>query len=85
MKQPRKWLIKIAKLAKLPIITVHGFRHTHATLLYDKNPYITAKDVQKRLGHSDVSVTMNIYEHATDNSDKKIIEAINSFDQQNAE
>lgn len=83
--QPRKWLMKIAKLAHLPVITVHGFRHTHATLLYDENPQITIKDVQKRLGHSDANVTMNIYEHATDNSDQKIIDAINSFDQKSAE
>ncbi|RHW49745.1 hypothetical protein DS831_06165 [Bombilactobacillus bombi] len=80
MPQPRNWLIKIAKLANLPIITVHGFRHTHATLLYDENSTITAKDVQKRLGHSDASITMNIYEHTTDN---KILNAMNKFNEKN--
>ncbi|MGR3741722.1 tyrosine-type recombinase/integrase [Companilactobacillus sp. DQM5] len=60
-------------------MSTHGFRHTHAILLYDENPDITIKDVQKRLGHLDVSITMNIYEHVTDKSDDKILNALNNF------
>ncbi|APX72897.1 site-specific integrase [Companilactobacillus allii] len=62
-------------------VTMHGIRHTHATLLYDMNPTITPKDVQKRLGHRNVDVTMNIYEHATDNSDKKILIALTDLNE----
>ncbi|RHW51286.1 site-specific integrase [Bombilactobacillus bombi] len=76
---PNVWLKRIIKLADLPSITLHGFRHTHATLLYNENPYINPKDVQKRLGHADFAVTMNIYEHATDDSDSKILKAIDKL------
>lgn len=45
----------------LPKITLHGLRHTHATLLLlaGLNPKIVAE----RLGHSEISTTMNIYSH----------------------
>lgn len=65
-------------------VTMHGLRHTHATLLYDMNPDITPKDVQKRLGHRNVDTTMNIYEHTTENSDGKILDALHSLDKDSA-
>lgn len=65
-------------------VTMHGLRHTHTTLLYDMNPNITPKDMQKRLGHRNVNVTMNVYEHATDNSDNKILNALNNLDKKSA-
>lgn len=44
-------------------ITVHGLRHTHASLLFEAGASI--KEVQERLGHSDIKMTMNIYTHVT--------------------
>lgn len=49
---------------KLHKITKHGLRHTHASLLFEAGA--TIKEVQERLGHSDVQMTMNIYTHVTD-------------------
>lgn len=43
-------------------MTVHGFRHTHCSLLFAAN--VGVKQVQERLGHTDFKVTMNIYYHA---------------------
>lgn len=44
-------------------VTVHGLRHTHASLLFEAGASI--KEVQERLGHSDIKMTMNIYTHVT--------------------
>lgn len=53
---------------KLPMITLHELRHTHATLLLSENTDIEV--VSKRLGHSNASVTLNIYGHALKEKDK---------------
>ncbi|CYU42498.1 integrase family protein [Streptococcus suis] len=45
----------------LPNIGFHGFRHTHASLLL--NSGIPYKELQHRLGHSRLSMTMDIYSH----------------------
>lgn len=44
-------------------ITPHGFRHTHASLLFEADASI--KEVQERLGHTNIATTMNIYAHVT--------------------
>ena len=49
------------KLNINPIITFHGLRHTHVSYLISKG--IDINYISKRLGHSNVSVTMNIYTH----------------------
>ncbi|MCD1024699.1 site-specific integrase [Enterococcus sp. SMC-9] len=40
-------------------ITLHGFRYTHCSLLFESGA--STKEVQARLGHKDVQTTMNIY------------------------
>lgn len=54
---------------KLPKITLHGLRHTSATLLIAENLDIVA--VAGRLGHSDTGTTVNIYAHALRERDQK--------------
>ncbi|MFS7260533.1 tyrosine-type recombinase/integrase [Carnobacterium divergens] len=49
---------------KLEKITPHGFRHSHASILFSI-PSIDIKDVQMRLGHANPTVTMNIYIHVS--------------------
>src|SRR5699024_8253036 len=56
-----KRLLKIAGIKKN--ITSHSFRHTHTSLLIEANVHI--KEIQERLGHSDISTTMDIYAHIT--------------------
>ena len=51
---------------KLKRITIHGLRHTHASLLFEAGA--TIKEVQERLGHTDVKTTLNIYTHVTQNA-----------------
>ncbi|SEU01660.1 Site-specific recombinase XerD [Enterococcus malodoratus] len=49
-------------------ITTHGFRHTHASLLFESGA--TIKQVQERLGHTNVKTTLDIYTHVTKNAEK---------------
>lgn len=61
---------QIAKKAGIHSITTHGFRHTHATLLFASGMDI--KQVQARLGHSNVQTTLNTYTHALKDKQDKI-------------
>ncbi|PFA68740.1 site-specific integrase [Bacillus sp. AFS015802] len=65
-------LLKKSKINK--DITPHSFRHTHTSLLIEANVHI--KEIQERLGHSDINTTMDIYAHMTKNIKK---EASNKF------
>lgn len=55
--------------AGVPDISFHGFRHTHATIMLYAG--IEPKDLQYRLGHSNISITLNTYVHATKEGAKK--------------
>ena len=59
------------KQAQVPDIGFHGFRHTHASLLL--NAGIPYKELQHRLGHSTLSMTMDIYSHLSKESAKKAV------------
>lgn len=65
----RRWDHRVGKARealgadKLPRLTLKGLRHTHATLLLELG--VHPKVVQERLGHSNISTTMNIYSHVT--------------------
>ena len=53
---------------ELPLIPLHGLRHTAATLLIGQG--VDIRTVSGRLGHSDTSTTLNIYSHALKELDK---------------
>ena len=63
------------KLAKVKQIRIHDFRHSHATMLYKEK--IDFKSIQKRLGHADISTTLNTYVHSDEKEEKKLIKMIN--------
>lgn len=46
-------------------INSHVFRHTHVALLIEQN--VPIKVISERLGHSEISTTLNIYTHVTEN------------------
>lgn len=54
----------VSKYKELPQITIHGLRHTHATILILNGENI--KVVSDRLGHKDVTTTLNTYTHIMD-------------------
>lgn len=51
------------KRSGLPYLSLHGLRHTWATLALQAG--IHPRVVQERLGHSSVGVTLDIYSHVT--------------------
>lgn len=72
----RKRLQGHFKSAGIPDISFHGFRHTHATIMLYAG--IEAKDLQYRLGHSNISMTLNTYVHATKEGAKKAVSIFES-------
>lgn len=73
----RKWLEYVLKKYKLPKITTHGFRHTHCSLLFEAG--VELKEVQDRLGHSDIQTTMNIYTHVSENAKDGAVNKLEMF------
>lgn len=79
---------RVAKACKalgadaLPVITLHGLRHTHATVLLElgENPKI----VQERLGHTTITTTMDVYSHVTPTMQRSAVDrfaaAVNGAD-----
>jgi len=62
------------KNAKITVITVHGLRHTHASLLLYNG--VSIASVAKRLGHADMTTTQKTYLHIVqelENKDKNLI------------
>ena len=66
-----------ANTVKLPRISLHGLRHTSATLLIAEN--IDVKEVSARLGHAETSTTLNIYAHALKKRDEAAANALESL------
>ncbi|MRX56716.1 tyrosine-type recombinase/integrase [Bacillus idriensis] len=62
-----KRLLKKAGITKN--ITPHSFRHTHTSLLIEAG--VGIKEIQQRLGHTDINTTMNIYAHMTADMEEK--------------
>ncbi|MEQ6856091.1 site-specific integrase [Lysinibacillus capsici] len=67
----RKWILHVQKKYNLSTITTHGLRHTHCSLLFEAGASL--KEVQDRLGHSDIQTTMNIYTHVTKKAKEEAI------------
>ncbi|MBA7707894.1 putative prophage phiRv2 integrase [subsurface metagenome] len=58
----RAWMNLSAK-AGVKVIRLHDARHTHASLMLKQG--IHPKIVQERLGHSSITMTLDIYSHIT--------------------
>lgn len=56
-----KWFVKFIGQIGLPVINFHGLRHTNATLLIAQNVDVAV--VAARLGHAQITTTLNFYVH----------------------
>lgn len=67
-------LERCCKKAGVPVITYHGLRHTHASVLLFSG--VSVPSVSRRLGHSSIATTQKVYLHIIkemDNFDNDIV------------
>ncbi len=64
---------RLLRKAGLPEIRFHDLRHTHATLALQRTKNIKA--ISKRLGHEDITVTLNTYAHFLPEMEEEIVDA----------
>lgn len=67
-------LARHCKAAKLPVITIHGLRHTHASILLFAG--VSIASVARRLGHSNMSTTQKTYLHIIQELENQDIDII---------
>ena len=73
-----KLLRKVLTALEIEHISIHGLRHTHASVLLYKGSNINS--VSKRLGHADIQTTMDHYAHVLKEMEERDEEiAINMF------
>ena len=60
--------------AGVPVITVHGLRHTHASLLLFAG--VSIASVAKRLGHSSMNTTERTYLHIIQELENKDVDLV---------
>lgn len=57
--------------------TFHMLRHTHATLLMQHN--VNPIEIQRRLGHANIRVTLDTYSHSTKESARAVAQIFDSI------
>lgn len=68
---------KFAELSGVKKIRIHDFRHSHASLL--ANNGISIQEIARRLGHSDVSVTLKTYSHLYPKETERALKILNEI------
>ena len=67
-------LTRHCKKAEIPIISVHGLRHTHASLLLFAG--VSIASVAQRLGHSSMTTTQKTYLHIIQELENKDVDLV---------
>lgn len=66
-----------ADKANLPHISIHDFRHSHASLL--ANNGINIQEIARRLGHSKIEQTWNTYSHLYPQEEERAIAVLDAI------
>lgn len=72
-----RWKNKCCDLAFVKRIRIHDFRHSHASILLSNKIPITI--ISNRLGHSNVSMTLDVYSHFMPEDEKRVIATLDSL------
>lgn len=67
-------LARHCKAVKIPVISVHGLRHTHASLLLFAG--VSIASVARRLGHSSMTTTQKTYLHIIQELENKDVDLV---------
>jgi integrase len=67
----------LLKQASLPNIRFHDLRHTTATIMLQQG--VHPKIVQERLGHADISMTLNTYSHVLPSMQEEAAEKLDEI------
>ncbi|MFU2181966.1 site-specific integrase [Streptococcus pluranimalium] len=67
----RHRLKNFLKECGIPVLGFHAFRHSHASLMI--NAGMQPKELQYRLGHSNIATTLDIYSHLSKNKEKEAV------------
>ena len=73
-------LVRLEAEKGLPHVTMHGLRHTYASLLHSQG--VDMANISAELGHSNLTVTMNVYTHifkSATHASRGIANTINQF------
>jgi integrase len=68
---------RVVLAKKLPRVTFHALRHTHASVLI--NAGLDVLTISRRLGHSKPSVTLDVYGHLIKGADAVAADAIDAL------
>ncbi|WP_433581429.1 tyrosine-type recombinase/integrase [Paenibacillus amylolyticus] len=74
---PYLWFRNFLNKNGLRYIRFHDLRHTSATILINQG--VHAKIISERLGHGNISTTMNIYGHALQSADQAAADKFDSL------
>ena len=67
-------LARHCKRVNIPQISIHGLRHTHASLLLYSG--VSIASVARRLGHASMTTTQKIYLHVIQELENKDIDQV---------
>lgn len=67
-------LARLCKRAGVPVISIHGLRHTHASLLLFAG--VSIASVAKRLGHASMNTTEKTYLHIIQELENKDVDLV---------
>ena len=72
-----KYLSRVVNLELKINFNFHSLRHTHATMLLEAGA--EPKEIQKRLGHSKISTTLDTYSHVTQKMRSKTVDILENI------
>jgi integrase len=78
--RPRIWRPAVKEALSVPdSMTFHDLRHTHVALCIESG--MDLKSIQRRLGHSSIKTTGDLYAHLLDSVTKRAVDALEALPQ----